>query len=91
MNIELYLAFILATAVLIVVPGPNVILIVANSLAYGPRRALLTVTGTQCAQAIQLAVVALGPDYRASRDALSWPSFCSRSTHSRTRCHAMAL
>ncbi len=60
MNIELYLAFVLATTVLIIVPGPNVILIVANSLAYGPRRALLTVTGTQCAQAIQLAVVALG-------------------------------
>lgn len=60
MNLELYLAFVLATTLLIVVPGPNVTLIVANSLAFGARRALLTVAGTQCAQAIQLAVVALG-------------------------------
>ncbi len=60
MNLELYLAFLLATALLIAVPGPNVTLIVANSLAFGSRRALLTVAGTQCAQAAQLAVVALG-------------------------------
>ena len=31
MNIELYLAFVVASAVLIIVPGPNVMLIVDNS------------------------------------------------------------
>lgn len=60
MNLELYLAFVLATAVLIVIPGPNVTLIVANGMAYGARRALVTVAGTQAAQAVQLVVVALG-------------------------------
>ena len=33
MPLELYLAFIAATAVLMVIPGPNVALIVANSVA----------------------------------------------------------
>ena len=36
MNIELYAAFVLASVLLIIVPGPNVSLIVANSLAHGP-------------------------------------------------------
>ncbi|MFQ5958650.1 MAG: LysE family translocator [Alphaproteobacteria bacterium] len=60
MDIEFYVAFILASAVLVVIPGPNVSLIVANSVAHGARRALLTVAGTSSAQAIQLAVVATG-------------------------------
>ncbi|MBT5414652.1 MAG: LysE family translocator [Rhodospirillaceae bacterium] len=60
MNLELYLAFVLATAVLIAIPGPNVTLIVANAMAYGTRRALVTVAGTQAAQAAQLVVVAFG-------------------------------
>ena len=46
MNLELYLAFVAATTVLILIPGPNIALIVANSLSYGARRALLTVAGT---------------------------------------------
>ena len=35
MPLDLYLAFVLASAVLILIPGPNVTLLVANSLAYG--------------------------------------------------------
>ncbi len=57
---ELYLAFVLATIVLIVLPGPNVTLIVANSLASGARAGLLTVAGTSSATALLLAVAALG-------------------------------
>ncbi len=60
MPLELYLAFVLATAILIVMPGPNVTLIVANSMTYGARHALVTVAGTQAAQAIQLAAVVIG-------------------------------
>ncbi len=60
MSLELYLTFVAATTVLIIVPGPTVTLVIANSLAHGSRRALLTVAGSQCALAIQLAVVALG-------------------------------
>lgn len=57
---ELYLAFILATALLIAIPGPNVTLIIAHSVGHGARRAMMTVLGTQLAQAAQLAFVILG-------------------------------
>ena len=60
MNLELYLAFVLATTVLIIIPGPNVALIVAHSVSFGARRGLVTVAGTQCAQAIQVTVTAIG-------------------------------
>lgn len=60
MPLELYLAFVLASAVLILVPGPNVTLLVATSLAYGARRALATLAGTSAAIALQLLITALG-------------------------------
>ena len=60
MDIELYAAFVLASVLLIVVPGPNVGLIVANSLAHGPRHALVTVAGTTVAMSIQLAITCAG-------------------------------
>jgi hypothetical protein len=49
MPLELYLAFIAATVVLMVIPGPNVALIVANSVAHGTRFGLLTVAATSSA------------------------------------------
>src|SRR3546814_12648563 len=42
------------------IPGPNVALIVANSVAYGTRYGLLTVAGTSSAMVVQLALTALG-------------------------------
>jgi homoserine/homoserine lactone efflux protein len=57
---QLYAAFVLATAVLMLIPGPNVALIVANSLAWGARYGLLTVAGTSAAMVLQLALTALG-------------------------------
>jgi homoserine/homoserine lactone efflux protein len=60
MTWELYLAFIAATAVLILMPGPNVALIVANSVAHGTRFGLLTVAGTSSAMVLQLTLTVLG-------------------------------
>ena len=60
MSIELYAAFVVATVVLILIPGPNVALIVANSLAHGPRYGLITVAGTSSAVVLQLACTVLG-------------------------------
>jgi homoserine/homoserine lactone efflux protein len=60
MPLDLYLAFVLASAVLILIPGPNVTLLVANSIAYGARRALATLAGTSSAIALQLVVTVLG-------------------------------
>jgi threonine/homoserine/homoserine lactone efflux protein len=57
---NLFLAFVLAVTVLMLVPGPNVALIVANSVAYGARYGLLTVAGTSSAMIVQLGIVALG-------------------------------
>jgi threonine/homoserine/homoserine lactone efflux protein len=56
----LYAAFVGATIVLMLIPGPNVALIVATSLSRGPRAGLLTVAGTASAMVVQLALVALG-------------------------------
>jgi threonine/homoserine/homoserine lactone efflux protein len=55
-----HLGFVIASTVLILIPGPNVSLIVANSIAYGTRYGLLTVVGTSSAIALQLALTALG-------------------------------
>jgi threonine/homoserine/homoserine lactone efflux protein len=60
MHLSLYLGFVVAAAVLILIPGPNVSLIVANAIAYGTRYGLLTVAGTSSAIAVQLVLVALG-------------------------------
>ena len=60
MTWELYSAFVLATAVLIILPGPIVSLVIANSLTHGTRTGFTTVGGAQAAMVIQLTVVALG-------------------------------
>ncbi|ACA20800.1 Lysine exporter protein (LYSE/YGGA) [Methylobacterium sp. 4-46] len=60
MPLDLYLAFVAASVVLVLIPGPNVALIVANSLAHGARAGLATVAGTSAAMAVQLALTALG-------------------------------
>lgn len=60
MSLELYIAFVAATAVLIIMPGPVVSLVIANSLSHGTRSGLITVGGAQVAVAVQLVVIALG-------------------------------
>lgn len=56
----LFLAFAAAVTVLMLIPGPNVALIVANSVAHGPRYGLLTLAGTTSAMVPQLVLTALG-------------------------------
>ncbi len=60
MPLPLYLGFVTATVVLMLIPGPNVSLIVANSIAYGTRYGLLTLAGTSAAMVLQLAFTVLG-------------------------------
>jgi threonine/homoserine/homoserine lactone efflux protein len=45
LNLDLCLAFVVATTVMILLPGPSVMLTVAHSLAFGAIRALATVSG----------------------------------------------
>src|SRR5262249_8626207 len=60
MSLSVYLAFLFACVVLVIVPGPTVTLIVANSLRHGRRAGLLNEAGTQLGLAITIGVVLLG-------------------------------
>lgn len=59
MEVSLYLSFLVLAIGLIIVPGPNVLLIISTSLLYGKKAALYTVAGTTAAMAVQLALAAL--------------------------------
>jgi len=60
MSLHLYLAYLLACLVIIIVPGPTVTLIIANSLRHGTRAGLANVVGTQIGLAIMIGVVGIG-------------------------------
>lgn len=53
-------ALIIATSILVIIPGPNVALIVANSLQYGHRAGVTTALGTTVGVALQLVLVVAG-------------------------------
>lgn len=57
---DLLLPFAAAVLVLMLIPGPNVALTLANTVAYGRRFGFLTILGTSSAMAVHLAVTALG-------------------------------
>ena len=60
MSLQLYLAYILASFVFAVVPGPIVTLVIANSLRHGARMGLANVAGAQLGLAVMIAIVAVG-------------------------------
>lgn len=45
MSVELWLAFVAASAVLLAIPGPTVLLVISYALGHGKRAAAATVTG----------------------------------------------
>ncbi|MGH6919416.1 MAG: LysE family translocator [Geminicoccaceae bacterium] len=60
MSPEVYLAYLVACALVAIVPGPTVTLIVANSLTHGTRAGLLNVAGTQLALALMIGILVVG-------------------------------
>lgn len=60
MSSHLYIAFVAAAAVLILVPGPTVMLVTSTSLRCGVRAGLVAVAGSTSAAALQLSVVVAG-------------------------------
>lgn len=60
MPLASYLAFVAVSTALILLPGPNVALIVATSLSQGARMGLVTVAGTSSAMVMQLAATYFG-------------------------------
>ncbi|MEX1032802.1 MAG: LysE family translocator [Cellvibrionaceae bacterium] len=53
-------SFILVSMAIIIIPGPNVLVIVSTSITGGRVRGLQTVAGTSVAMAIQLGIAAIG-------------------------------
>lgn len=60
MSLSVYLAFLLATVVIVLVPGPSNTLIVANSVRHGRHAGLLNVAGMQMGLALTVGLVLLG-------------------------------
>lgn len=60
MSPELYAAYLVACLVVIIVPGPTVTLILANSIRHGARAGMMNVLGTQIGLAIMIAIVGIG-------------------------------
>ncbi len=60
MELHVYLAFVFATAIMIALPGPSVLLTVAHSISFGWKHALATVGGETMGIAVQLLVAAIG-------------------------------
>jgi homoserine/homoserine lactone efflux protein len=60
MAIHLYLTFIAACIVIVIVPGPTVTLIIANSLRHGTRAGMRNIAGTQLGFACMIVIVLAG-------------------------------
>jgi len=60
MDLSIYLAFVAATAFMIFLPGPSVMLTVAHGVSFGWRAALITVAGATAGVGVQLAVATIG-------------------------------
>jgi threonine/homoserine/homoserine lactone efflux protein len=60
MNPHLFVTYCLAAIVLVLLPGPIVTLVVANSLSHGTRTGLATVVGASIGNAILIAAAAIG-------------------------------
>jgi homoserine/homoserine lactone efflux protein len=60
MSVQLYLAYLAACFAIVIVPGPTVTLIIANSLRHGVRAGLLNVAGTQLGLAFMIAILCAG-------------------------------
>jgi threonine/homoserine/homoserine lactone efflux protein len=70
MAVHLYLAYVAACVILVIVPGPTVTLIIANSLRHGTRAGLLNIAGTQLGLALMIGVVLAG--LSSLIDAMGW-------------------
>ena len=57
---ELFLTFVLASIAIVIVPGPTVTVIIANSMSHGSRAGFLNIAGTQVGVALLLGVLVVG-------------------------------
>ncbi|MFV2093240.1 MAG: LysE family translocator [Hyphomicrobiales bacterium] len=57
---EVLLTFALASVAIVIVPGPTVTIIVANSMAHGSRAGFLNIAGTQAGLMVIIGILAFG-------------------------------
>ena len=60
MTVQVYLAFVVASALLVLTPGPMVAYLVATTLTHGLRHGLMALIGSAVASAVQLTIVVAG-------------------------------
>jgi len=74
LSLELYLAFVAASALLVLTPGPMVAYLVATTLSHGLRHGLMALIGSAAASAVQLAIVVAGLSLilNAASEAFFW-------------------
>lgn len=60
MTLDLYLAFVVAATLLIVTPGPSVMVVISHALSYNLRRAWLTIGGIAASHILFLSITSLG-------------------------------
>jgi len=60
MEPQVFVSFVLTTALMIALPGPSVLLTIAHSLSFGWWRALITVGGATLGIAVQLLIAVIG-------------------------------
>ncbi len=60
MTIEQIIYYCLACFIVVIVPGPTVTLIIANTLAFGARAGILNVVGTQLGLILMIGLLAIG-------------------------------
>ncbi len=60
MSLELWVTYLIACIAIVIVPGPAVSLIVANSVRYGQRAGLANVAGIQLGTTLALTVLVVG-------------------------------
>lgn len=60
MAVHVYLAYLLACFLIVIVPGPTVTVVIANSLTHGTRAGLFNVLGTQIGLTLIVGILAIG-------------------------------
>lgn len=81
MDVFLYSSFIGISLLVILMPGPNVMVIVSTAISHGKLRGLQTVAGTSVAMTIQLLIAALASvsfveHFKSGLSILKWVGLC---------------
>lgn len=63
MDLTLFISFLIFSAGVIIIPGPNVLIIFSTSVKHGASRGLQTVAGTSLAMLIQLIIAGIGTSW----------------------------